>query len=147
MAVEEKITAHLSENGESAYAVNISVSGYNFKGDEPVSFGGGGLAPAPYDYLLAALGECTAMTVRWYAIQQKWSLDKVEVNISHRKASASELPEAEGKTGKVDLFEKQVIIYSNSLTDEQKKKLVDVAAKCPVQRTLLSDVVIRTNSF
>lgn len=131
MAGEELITAHVEETGESAYAVSISVSGHTIKGDEPVSFGGGNLGPAPYDLLLAALGECTAMTVRWYALQQKWPLEKVEVKLSHQKVN------------KVDTFEKQVIAHGDRLTPEQRKKLMDVAAKCPVQRTLQSDVVIR----
>jgi putative redox protein len=132
MAGIELKTAHVEETGESAYAVSITVSGHTLKGDEPLSFGGGNLGPAPYDLLLAALGECTAMTVRWYAIQQKWPLEKVEVKLSHQKID------------KVDTFEKQVIVHGDALTDEQRKKLVDVAAKCPVQRTLESDVVIRT---
>ena len=147
MAGEELITAHVEETGDSAYAVNITVSGHTLKGDEPVSFGGGNLGPAPYDMLLAALGECTAMTVRWYALQQKWPLEKVEVKLSHRKVNATELPEGTGKVGKIgkiDVFEKEIIVHGDALTDEQRKKLVDVAAKCPVQRTLQSDVVIRT---
>lgn len=128
------LTAHVEENGESAYAVTISVSGYTLKGDESVAFGGGGLAPAPYDLLLAALGECTAMTVRWYAKQQNWPMEKVEVKLSYQKID------------RVDTFEKQVLVYGDALTDEQRKKLVDVAAKCPVQRTLQSDLVINTIS-
>lgn len=132
MAGEELITAHVEETGESTYAVSISVSGHTIKGDEPVSFGGGNLGPAPYDILLAALGECTAMTVRWYALQKKWPLEKVEVKLSHQKVN------------KVDTFEKEVIVHGGALTDEQKAKLVEIAAKCPVQRTLLSEVVINT---
>ncbi len=132
MAGEALITAHVEETGESVYAVSILVSGHVLKGDEPISFGGGNLGPAPYDLLLAALGECTAMTVRWYAKQQNLPLTKVEVKLSHRKID------------KVDTFEKQIIVYGDALTDEQRKKLVDVATKCPVQRTLQSDVVIRT---
>jgi putative redox protein len=134
MAGEELITALVEETGESAYAITISVSGHTLKGDEPISFGGGNLGPAPYDMLLAALGECTAMTVRWYALQQKWPLEKVEVKLTHQKID------------KVDTFEKQVIVHGDKLTPEQRKKLVDIAAKCPVQRTLESDVVIRTLS-
>lgn len=132
MVGEARIGAHVLETGESAYAVSIEVSGHVLKGDEPASFGGGDLGPAPYDLLLAALGECTAMTVRWYAIQQRWPLEKVEVKLTHQKVD------------KVDTFEKQVIVHGDLLTPEQRKKLVDVAAKCPVQRTLQSDVVIRT---
>ncbi len=146
MASENKISAHVEEIGESDYAVSISVSGHTIKGDEPISFGGGNFGPAPYDMLLAALGECTAMSVRWYAKQQNWPLEKVEVRLSHQKINASELSETADKNGKVDLFEKQIIIQGESLTPEQHKKLVDVAANCPVQRTLESDVVIQTLS-
>jgi putative redox protein len=132
MAGEELKIAHVIETRESAYAVSITVSGHTLKGDEPISFGGRNLGPAPYDLLLAALGECTAMTVRWYAIQQKWPLEKVEVKLSHQKVD------------KVDTFEKQVIVHGDELTPEQRQKLIDIAAKCPVQRTLESDVVMRT---
>lgn len=131
---EGLISAHVEETGESTYAVDIMVSDHKIKGDEPVASGGGNLGPSPYDLLLAALGECTAMTVRWYAKKYNWPLEKVEVRISHQKID------------KVDNFEKQVIIHGNALTDEQKKKLIEVAAKCPVQRTLQSDVVIKTSS-
>jgi putative redox protein len=126
------IEAHIIETGESAYAVNISVSGHALKGDEPVASGGGDLGPAPYDMLLAALGECTAMTVRWYALQQKYPLEKVEVRLTHDKEN------------KTDIFTKQVILYGDALSPEQKKKLVEVAGKCPVQRTLEGTPVIRT---
>jgi putative redox protein len=130
--MSEIINAHVEETGDSAYAVDISVSGHKIKGDESISFGGRNLGPAPYDLLLAALGECTAMTVRWYAKKYDWPLTKVEVKLTHRKID------------KVDNFEKQVIIHGDALTDEQRKKLVEVAAKCPVQRTLQSDMVINT---
>jgi putative redox protein len=132
MSNEAKLSATVAETGESLYAVNITVSGHTLKGDEPVASGGGNLGPAPYDMLLAALGECTAMTVRWYARQQNWPLEKVEVNLTYQKLD------------KVDVFEKAVIVHGDALTQDQRKKLVDVAAKCPVQRTLESDVVIRT---
>jgi len=141
---KNQISAHIEENGESKYSVNISVSGHSLKGDEPLDFGGGNLGPAPYDLLLAALGECTAMTVRWYAIQKNWSLEKVEVNMTHQKVNASDLPEAAGSTGEIDLFRKEIIVYGDKLSEEQRNKLVEVAAKCPVQRTLESDIVIRT---
>lgn len=132
MSTDKSITAHVAETGESAYAVSIEVSGYTIKGDEPKDFGGGGLGPAPYDLLTAALGECTAMTIRWYAIQQKWPLDKVEVKLTHHK---------EGRT---DVFEKEIILHGNNLTDEQRAKLVEIAAKCPVQRTLEGTPTIKT---
>lgn len=125
--------AHITETGESAYAVDITVSGFAIKGDEPVDSGGGNLGPAPYDTLLAALGECTVMTVRWFALQQKWPLDKVEANVTHHK---------EGRT---DVFSKTITLHGDDLTPEQRAKLIEVAAKCPVQRTLEGTPVIKTN--
>ena len=134
MADEKTISASVTETGESAYAVNIEVSGYHIKGDEPASSGGGGLGPAPFDTLLAALGECTAMTVRWYALQQKWPLDKVAVKLTHYK---------EGKT---DIFTKAVSLDGENLTEIQRNKLIEVAGKCPVQRTLEGTPIIKTRS-
>jgi putative redox protein len=122
---DKTITATVQENGKSPYAVTIAVSGFEIVGDEPVSFGGGGTGPAPYDLLTAALGECTAMTMRWYAIQKSWPLEKVEVTLTHHKDE-----------NKKDIFEKNIRIFGEQLTDEQRARLLDVAAKCPVQRTI-----------
>lgn len=118
------------ENGKSAFSVDIEVSGHKWTGDEPESMGGKDLGPAPYDLLSAALAECTAMTVRWYARQQDWPLEKVEVHLTHAKQGE------EGSRVKTDVFTKEIILIGASLTEEQRRKLVEVAAKCPVQRTL-----------
>lgn len=129
---EKKIEATVTETGESLYAVKIDVNGHSFTGDEPESFGSKNLGPAPYDLLLASLGECTAMTVRWMALQQKWPLEKVSVELTHEKQ------------GKQDVFTKKIAVVGDDLTVEQRQKLHDVAAKCPVHRTLTSDVIIET---
>ena len=126
-------TAHVVENGESAFCVDITVSGFSIKGDEPVEAGGGNLGPAPYDILLAALGECTCMTVRWFARQQNWPLEKVEATLTRHK---------EGRT---DHFSKKITLYGDSLSPEQREKLIEIAAKCPVQRTLEGTPVIETH--
>ncbi len=127
-----KTTAEIVENGQSEFAVTIDVSGFQLVGDEPVDMGGGNIGPAPYDLLTAALGECTAMTIRWYARQQKWPLDKVSVVMTHHK---------EGKT---DIFSKAITLVGDGLTAEQRQKLMDVAGKCPVQRTMEGTPVIQT---
>lgn len=132
------ITAHVVETGESAFAVRIDVSGHSLVGDEPLATGGGDLGPAPYDLLLAALGECTAMTVRWYARQQNWPLDRVEVTLTHAKGGI------EGKSAKIDHFTKEIRVFGEALTEEQREKLITVAARCPVQRTLEGTPVITT---
>ena len=132
MAGDKTIHAEVTETGESAYAVDIKVSGHTIKGDEPVEMGSLNLGPAPFDLLLAALGECTAMTIRWYAIQQKWPLDKVEVALTHHKEN------------KADVFTTRITIHGDALSEDQRKKLVEVAAKCPVQRTLEGTPTIQT---
>ena len=134
MSDDKTIHAHVAETGESAYAVAIEVSGHRWTGDEPVASGGGNLGPSPYDTLLAALGECTAMTVRWYALQEKWPLDNVEVRLTYHKE------------GRQDIFTKAIILHGDSLSDEQRKKLMDVAGKCPVQRTLEGAPIIKTET-
>ena len=130
--METKLKAHVTENQQSKYSVDIDVSGHQLVGDEPEAAGGDNLGPAPYDLLLAALGECTAMTVRWFAIQRNWPLDKVEVALTHEKVERQ------------DVFHKTVVIVGDDLTEEQKDKLIKVAAKCPVHKTLTSDVSIET---
>ena len=146
MTAGKLLIADVRETGESAYAVSISVSGHTILGDEPVASGGGNLGPAPFDLLLAALGECTAMTVRWFALAQKWPLEKVEVKVSHQKVNAADAPEAGGKAGKVDVFETRVTVIGDALTEQQRIKLVNVAEKCPIKVLLQSDVVIRNLS-
>ena len=128
----DPISAHVLENGESIFAVTINTSGHIIKGDEPVSEGGNNTGPAPYDTLLAALGECTSMTIRWYAKQQNWPLEKVEVQLTHHKENKS------------DYFTKTITLHGDALTEVQRSKLLGVAAKCPVQRTLEGTPIIRT---
>ena len=133
-----RIEAHVQETGESDFAVNIRVSGHEILGDEPEVAGGKDLGPAPYDLLLAALGECTAMTVRFYARQQGWPLEEVEVGLTHRKGGI------DGKPAYTDVFTKTVRIHGPALSDEQREKLLSVASRCPVHRTLEGDPVITT---
>lgn len=126
------LSAQITETGESDFAVSIDVSGHIIKGDEPEDAGGKNLGPAPYDLLIAALGECTAMTVRWYALREKWPLEKVELKLSFQKVD------------KAGVFEKHITLHGDKLTEDQRQKLIDVAAKCPVQRTLEGKMEIRT---
>jgi putative redox protein len=135
---DKMIAAHVTETGASAYAVSIDVSGHGLTGDEPVDFGGGNLGPAPYDLLTAALGECTAMTVRWYALQQKWPLEHVEVTLTHQKGGDG------ASSPRQDVFSKTIRLTGDALTPDQRAKLIEIAAKCPVQRTLEGTPLIRT---
>lgn len=156
MSEAKTISASVTENGKGPFGVDIDVSGHRLNGDEPQDFGGQDLGPAPYDLLTAALGECTAMTVRWYALQQKWPLEHVSVTLRHRKVKRAELDATTlprlptpGQTGDrlppmVDVFDKEITITGVNLTAEQKQKLHDVAVKCPVQRTLVNGALVNT---
>jgi putative redox protein len=126
----KKINAIVEETKDSLYSVKISVNGHQLIGDEPEDYGSKNIGPAPYDLLLAALGECTAMTIRWFALQQNWPLEKVEVFLTHEKRD------------RIDFFTKKITLHGELLTSEQRQKLQDISAKCPIQKTLTSDVVI-----
>jgi putative redox protein len=135
---EKTTTAHVRETGSSRFAVAIDVSGHALTGDEPVEAGGGNLGPSPFDLLAAALGECTAMTIRWYALQQKWPLQHVSVVLTHRKGGEG------ASSPRQDVFSKTINLTGPDLTAEQRAKLIDVAARCPVQRSLEGTPLIRT---
>jgi putative redox protein len=136
----DEISAHVAETGASRFAVRIDVGGHAIIGDEPAATGGADLGPSPFQLLAAALGECTAMTVRWYAERQKWPVDHVAVDVTHRKEIV------EGRDGKTDVFRKAVHIHGPALSAEQREKLIEIAAKCPVQRTLEAGSIIRTEA-
>jgi putative redox protein len=123
-------TAHVADAQGSPLSVAIEVSGHHIFGDEPAAAGGRGLGPSPYDLLAAALGECTAITVRWYANRQGWPLDHVRVEVRHDKFVPG------GQLEPIDRFRKTVAIEGTELTAEQIAKLHSVAARCPVHKTL-----------
>lgn len=130
--------ATASETGQSPYAVRIALGGHAITGDEAVEAGGGGLGPSPFEMLSAALAECTVMTMRWYANQQSWPVESIEVTVDYGKKLLA------GASLPVDTFEKTIVIRGQELTDEQRTRLLNVAAKCPVQRTLEAIPTITT---
>src|SRR5262245_50145027 len=110
--------------------------------DEPVSAGGGDAGPDPYDYLLTALGVCTSMTIGFYARRNRMPLENITVSLSHSRIYAADCEECETKEGMLDRIDVEVEL-TGPLTSEQHAKLMDVAAKCPVHRTLTSEINIR----
>lgn len=116
------------------------LSGANrFLADEPTELGGADLGPAPYDFLLMALGACTTMTVRLYADHKQIPLDEIQVDLRHEKVDASECADCETKTGKIDKIERKLKL-SGDLSDAQRARLLEIANRCPVHRTLHSEV-------
>jgi uncharacterized OsmC-like protein len=131
--------------GAEDFRQEVIAGKHRFVADEPESAGGGDAGPDPYDYLLAALGVCTSMTVCLYARRNKWPLDKVTVSLWHSRIHARDCEECETKEGMLDRIEMEIEM-TGSLTAEQQTKLMEIAAKCPIHRTLTSEINIRTRA-
>lgn len=136
---------HVSERGTGRYTVTIQAGPHHLLGDEPAGAGGDDLGPNPYQFLTAALGACTAMTLRMYAEHKQWPLENVTVHLKHTKIHAKDCAECETGSGKIDRIER-VIAITGSLDAEQRRRLLEIADKCPVHRTLHSEVNIVTKA-
>jgi putative redox protein len=129
--------------GEGLFPQLISASGHALRADEPLAAGGTDSGPGPYDLLLSALGACTAMTLRMYAAQKKWPLANVQVSLQHQKIHADDCADCETRERKIDLITRQIRI-DGPLDDAQRQRLLEIADKCPVHRTLTSEIRIET---
>jgi len=139
-------TPHIVVRGDArSFQQEVTAGKHHFVADEPVSVGGGDAGPDPYDYLLASLGVCTSMTVGYYARRNRWPLESITVSLSHARIHARDCEECETKDGMVDQIDVEVEL-TGLLTAEQHEKLMQVAAKCPVHRTLTSEINIRLRS-
>jgi uncharacterized OsmC-like protein/alpha/beta superfamily hydrolase len=134
---------HVAEAGEGRFAQLVQAGRHRLRADEPVAVGGDDSGPSPYDLLVAALGACTSMTVRMYAEQKKWPLRGVSVELKHDKVHAADCAECETREGKIDKIER-VLTLEGELDDAQRERLLEIANKCPVHRTLHSEVWIPT---
>lgn len=126
----------------SGFLQEIVSGAHQLRADEPIAVGGGDAAPGPYDYLLVGLGACTSMTVGLYARSKKWSLEDISVSLRHSRIHAKDCAECETKEGMLDRIDVEIGL-SGALTPEQRAKLMEIAAKCPVHRTLKSEINIR----
>ncbi len=135
----------VSETRNGKFQQTVSVGPHRLTADEPVAAGGDDSGPGPYDYLLAGLGACTSMTMRMYADRKSLPLDRVTVTLDHRKIHAEDCAECETKVGMLDQIER-VITIEGALDAEQRVKLMEIADKCPVHRTLKSEIRIVTSA-
>jgi uncharacterized OsmC-like protein/alpha/beta superfamily hydrolase len=136
-------TVLVGETRAGKFQQEIAIGPYRLLADEPISAGGEDSGPSPYDLLTAALGACTAMTVRQYADQKKLPLERVRVNLRHNKTHATDCRECETREGRIDRIER-VIELEGPLDDAMRAKLLEIADKCPVHRTLHAEVWIPT---
>lgn len=125
------------------FTQDIITADHHVVADEPLSAKGDNLGMNPYEYLLAGLGACTSMTLKMYAAHKDIPLQGVEVKLKHEKIHAEHCEQCESGNGKIDTISKTITLYG-SLTDQQKKRLYQIAEKCPVNRTLKSDIHMET---
>ena len=146
--VEKAVALALAEgevsvSGQGGLRQSIRAGGHVMVADEPQRLGGGDEGPNPYDLLLAALGACTNMTLRMYAQRKNWPLAGVDSILRHRKIHARDCEDCETEDGRIDVIERELTL-SGDLSDSQKERLMEIADRCPVHRTLTSETVIRS---
>jgi uncharacterized OsmC-like protein len=136
-------TADVVVRGDAGSFKQEVVAGrHRLLSDEPESAGGSDAGPDPYDYLLTSLGVCTSMTVGLYARRKNLPLQTIKISLWHSRIHAKDCEECETKEGMLDRIEAEVEL-TGPLSAEQHAKLMEIAAKCPVHRTLTSEINIR----
>lgn len=140
LSTNHQVVANLGEEG---YTTQMRAGKHYFTADEPKSFGGEDFGPSPYEFLSAGLAACTSMTIQMYARRRKWPLTNVETHVNHSKTHAEDCENCERNTAKIDVFEREILIQGN-LDEDQQQKVLEIADKCPVHRTLSKKVEITT---
>jgi len=127
------------------FTQRIETNSHQWIADEPISVGGKNRGPDPYEHLLAALGSCTAMTMRMYAERKKWPLDDVVVTLSHTRDHGDDCARCSKEHPQIDVINRTINVAGN-LSDEQRDRLLQIADKCPVHRTLHNKIEVRTKA-
>ena len=138
---EKQVVVH---TGASGYRSDVLANGHALVADEPESVGGTNAGPSPYEYLLAALGSCTGMTIRMYADRKQWPVEGVTVRLSHGKIHAEDCENCETREGRVDHIDREIEL-EGPLDASQRQRLLEIADRCPVHRTLQSEIVVDTH--
>ena len=129
--------------GASGFRTELEIGGFELLSDEPTSVGGGGAGPTPYELLLAALGSCTAMTLRMYATRKQWPLASVVVRLRNTPKHITDCLESATSSVGPRHLDRVVELYGE-LTPEQHSRLMEIADRCPVKQTLTRGIQIRT---
>ncbi len=144
MTTPNEGTVTVAESGAGTYTQEIIAGGHRLTADEPRPFGDDA-GPSPYDLLLSALGACTSMTIRMYANKKGLPLEQVRVSLRHSRIHAKDCAECETEQGMVDHIDRDIELIGD-LDDDQRDKLLAIAERCPVHRTLTSTVHVTTSS-
>lgn len=129
--------------GGQGFAQEITAGPHRLMADEPAAAGGRDTGPDPYALLLASLGSCTSMTIALYARRKQWPLEGVTVRLRHSRIHAKDCADCETKDGTLDRIDREIEL-AGPLGDEQRQRLLEIASRCPVHRTLVSEIDIRT---
>ncbi|MCS5489740.1 bifunctional alpha/beta hydrolase/OsmC family protein [Algoriphagus limi] len=125
------------------YTTEIKTPHHHLIGDEPIAVGGKNLGPTPYDFLMASLGSCTAMTLKMYSERKKWPLKEVTVYLNHERVHREDSEHSEKSESKVSQFTRRISLEGD-LDSDQRQRLLEIANRCPVHRTLEEDILIKT---
>lgn len=125
------------------FAQQVTLGRHELVADEPAALGGTDAGPDPYGLLVAALGACTSMTISLYARRKQWPLESVTVRLRHSKVHAADCTDCETREGMVDRIEREVELRGQ-MSEAQRTRLIEIANRCPVHRTLTSRIDIRT---
>ena len=126
-----------------AFRTDIVAGGHSLVADEPTAVGGENLGPSPYELLAAALGACTTMTLRMYAERKRWPLEEAMVRLRHSRLHAEDEERCESEAARLDRLERELTLVG-PLSDKQRARLLEIADRCPVHRTLSAGVRIET---
>ena len=129
--------------GANGYRTDLEINGYNLIADEPTTVGGSGLGPTPYELLLAALGSCTAMTLRMYASRKQWPLESVVVRLRDTPPHMKDCEECATSAVGVRSIDR-IVELNGPLAPEQRTRLMEIADRCPVKQSLSRGIQIRT---
>ena len=143
MPKQQSTTVEVEETLAGRYTQTARARSHVLTADEPESVGGNDAGPDPYEYLLIALGSCTSMTLRMYAEHKGLPLVRVKVLLTHRKIHADDCADCETKEGKIDEITREITLEGD-LTDDERLRLLEIAGRCPVNRTLLSEIKVRS---
>lgn len=131
----------------ASFRTEIAAGRHVFVADEPVAVGGADAGPTPYDLLMAALGTCTGMTLKAYAERKSWPLEEVTVRLTHGKVHGVDEVQCADREARVDRIEREIRIEGDRLTPDQRDRLLEIADKCPVHRTLEAGVFVETSEM
>jgi putative redox protein len=131
------------EQDRGGFLTHVTAGNHHLLADEPRRVGGGDRGPNPYEFLLTALGTCSSMTLHMYARRKEWPLQKVSIRLRHERVHAKDCADCESETGLIDQIQREIEL-EGPLDDDQRQRLLEIADRCPVHRTLMNEIKIRT---